>query len=248
MGSSIPAHASLPASIEVLFLIQDSQPKYFLTDADSDFEHQKYGLCGDIYRVLQTRLKEKNINSEVRQKYLPIKRIMSNVENKASNVFCGAGRNASREQRFIYSKLPVYHVSNVVASHRDDGYNPSSYDDLKVQQGEVGALYGTSSARFLKDKIGMQPNDRFLDISAALKAVANKKVRYFYYHDLGLNYLVPASKLPLRVVPVKLRSTPQWMIYSKHMSPELTQLLDNLLKDMTDSGELKAINQLYLSL
>ena len=226
----------------VTFLVQDSQPKYFLGDPE-----QK-GLCGDIYQVLQARLAEKQIESQVQKNYLPIKRILVTVEQNAGHVFCGSGRNEAREKRFHFAKLPVYHVSNVLAAHVADKFEPQSFNDVIKNGNPVGALFGTSSARYLKQQIPGLVNDSFKDLHTPLKLIAQPpyRLRYFYYHDLGLNHLVKSTGLPLKVVSTKFRTVPQWLIYSHKTDASTADAIESSLREMEQSGELKQIVDQYI--
>lgn len=226
----------------VTFLMQDSQPKYFLDNAE-----QK-GLCGDIYHALQVKLKERQVESEIQQHYLPIKRILATVEQDAGHVFCGSGRNEAREKRFTFAQVPVYHVSNVLAAHVSDKFEPQSFNDVIKNGNPVGALFGTSSARYLKQQLPGLVNDSFKDLNTPLKLIATPpyRLRYFYYHDLGLNYLVKTMDLPLKVISTKFRTVPQWLIYSNHTDKATAEAIELSLRDMEQSGELARIVSQYI--
>ena len=235
LAMSYFSSASEQNTSKLTMLMQDSQPKYFLPN------DPRKGLCVEIYQALAERLKVQQINSDITSKFLPIKRILKSVEINSNHIFCGAGRNAEREKRFIYSETAVYHVSNVVASHKDQTFEIQSFDDVKDQQLVIGALYGTSSAAFVKKQTGVRINDSFLDLRTGLKAVSNQRIALFYYHDLGLNFLIKDWQLPLKVVPHKFRTVPQWIIYSKSIDPELHQKAEQALKEMENEGVIKEI-------
>ncbi|WP_286238968.1 substrate-binding periplasmic protein [Neptuniibacter halophilus] len=228
------------ADATVRALVQNSQPKYFLENANLG------GLCGEIYQRLKSRLAQRQVELKIDTQYLPIKRILREVEMGPAGIYCGAGRNAEREKRFIYSAIPVYSVSNVVLAHQDEAYLPSSIAQLAKDGISVGALFGTSSAAYLKSHQGTEVFDKIYSLDEALRLVAKRKIRLFYYHDLGLNYLVKHSDYSLKVLPTRFRTTPQWVVYSPAMSPELRQILDQELQAMLNSGELAAINRNYL--
>lgn len=231
------------AAADISFLQQNSQPKYFLNSPDSP------GLCGELYRSIIRELDKRAISSAVDNHYLPIKRILSQVETIPGTVFCGAGRNAEREKRFHYIRTPLYQVSNVVVTHSDDLHDPKSFEEIIAARDSVGALYGTSSARFLQKKIGATlVNDSFNDLESPLKLIGTSphRLRYFYYHDLGLNYLVKVSPYPLRVVKTKFRTVPQWLIVSSK-TPEFQLIaLEEILASMEQSGELAQIVGRYI--
>ncbi|RRJ83294.1 substrate-binding periplasmic protein [Aestuariirhabdus litorea] len=229
-----------PPTPPLSMMRQDSPPKYFPVDAGT------LGLCDQLYLRLQERLKDLGVESRIEAGFTPIKRILYQVEHEGDRIFCGAGRNAEREQRFIYSEIPLYEVSNVIAVHKDNPWNPKTLSDL-ANGSTLVALYGTSSARFLKTESGAEVYDRFHTPMEALSAVAHPdRDMAFYYHDLGINYLIRESGLPLRRVSTRFRTVPQWMIYGRQMDPRLIETVEQVLREMQDSGELDEMGRRFL--
>ncbi|MCW9034137.1 MAG: transporter substrate-binding domain-containing protein [Alphaproteobacteria bacterium] len=231
--STFPAKAETP-SLRVL--VQKSKPKFFL------YEAGRLGLCDEIYLRLKERLSARGINLKIDANYTPIKRILLELEKGLGDGFCGAGRNAAREARVIYSTNPIYVVSNVVATQRDNPTNPKSFQDLAKEGVTVGAYFGTASATFLKKQKGVKVDDHFKTLKEGLERVSLGKLTYFYYHDLGLNYLVKNLPYLLRVVPTKFRTINQWMIYSKETPEHLRKAMDHEISEMIKSGEMDKIH------
>lgn len=226
------------AKAEPLVLLkQNSKPKYFVDSS---------GLCGEIYQRLAARLEDRGIDSTVDADLYPIKRILRKLELGQAHVFCGAGRNAKREAVYVYSSLPVYEVANVIAAHEDEAFVPQGFPELIAEGSLTGALFGTSSSTWLMSHEGVRVNDNFHSVEEGLEALANKRIQFFYYHDLGLNYLTENLNLPLKVVPTRFRSTPQWLLYSPHTPEKIIQVLDEVVAELTDTGELQQIQKRYL--
>lgn len=224
---------------ELVFVKQNSKPKYF--------DDNQEGLCGEIYIKLQSRLKASDTAIKIDPVTYPIKRVLSMLDRHEADVFCGAGRNKKREKLYLYSKLPVYSVGNVVSAKRQSSIEINDISDIAEQNLLVGALFGTTSATFLKSHEGVRVNDKFHTVEEGLETLAeNEHLHLFYYHDLGLNYLTRTLGLPIKVLPVRFRETPQWLLYSKETPPELVESVDLALKAITESGELKAIQRKYL--
>lgn len=217
-------------------LMQDSQPKYFLTESGEQ------GLCNEIYRALSQRLVEHDITLEVSPGFIPIKRILHMVETGQANLFCGAGRNARREALFHYLPTPVYQVSNVLLGHRNEQLAPADYDELVTLSPSIAVISGTSSAAFLHKK-GASGLVEFHDIGKAISSVAlNDRIRFFYYHDLGLNYALRNSELPIQVMPVRYRTVPQWLLVSRETPEPLRDIMAEVLAAMAQDGTIAAIN------
>lgn len=226
----------------VRFAVQNSEPKYLVN------QQKVSGLCGEIYEALSRVLSLKNVNISVPIHASPIKKILSDLRMGKSDAFCGAGRNDKREKEYIYSVRPVYDVSNVIVAHQDDLFEPKSFADLRKSKVEISTFTGTTSAEYLKMQSGMRVNDSFNDVENALVSIAlNDRYRFFFYHDLGLVYLVRKSQLPLRVLPTKFRIYSHWMLYSRKANPVVLESIEDALLQIEISGELKKIQAQYTS-
>lgn len=227
---------------DVVFLSQNSQPKYLMNHPTAK------GLCGDLYTLLAARLKQKGISSEIQDHYSPINRIFMLVKGSPGYAFCGATKTAKREKKYRYSHLSLYQVSNVLVARADDHYDPKSYEDLVAQGDAVGALYGTSSTNVLRQNIGPLVNDSFTDLESPLKLIGTPpyRLRYFFYHDLGLNYSVKESPYSLRVIGTKFRTFRQWLIYNPETPANIAEAIESALKDIKVSGELDEVVGRYI--
>ncbi|MEH6648480.1 MAG: transporter substrate-binding domain-containing protein [Motiliproteus sp.] len=227
---------SLAQAVTLKALMQDSQPKYFLSGSGEQ------GLCNEIYHELSLRLVEHDIALAVSPGFTPIKRILHLLEEGQADLFCGAGRNARREALFHYMPTPVYQVSNVLLGHRDEQLTPADYDEMAAVSSSIAVISGTSSAAFLKKK-GALAVLELHEIDKAISAVAlNERIRYFYYHDLGLNYALRNSELPIQVMPVRYRTVPQWLLVSRETPAPLREIIAGVLAAMEQDGSIAAIN------
>lgn len=229
------------ASSQITFLKQNSAPKYF------EASKRKLGLCDSLYMAMKQELETQGKSAVIDNTLYPIKRILAKIELGEAHVFCGAGRNAEREKKFHYSKLPVYAVSNVLLTHSSNRYVAPDYQDLQNKKLVIGAFFGTSSARFLKKYDGIRVVDNYKTLDDAMTAVAEMKIPYFYYHDLGLVYMVENTELPIKLMPKKLRTVDQWMIFSRKLPPETITSLDQALKTLTDRGVIAGIQARFFN-
>lgn len=223
------------AEDEILFLHQNSSPKFFALDSG------KKGLCDNIYEKIEQKLGTRKIHIKKHTPMLPIKRILSMLENGEGHVFCGAGRNPEREKRYVYSTFPIYEVSNVVIGHQDEALDQFDISYFIKNKIPVGAYFGTTSAIFLRSQIGDLAKDHFTNIEDALIMLGKKRLRFFYYHDLGLNHYVKSSSYPLKVMKPKFRTSPQWMIFSKKTPASVIKAIDEALLQMDKEGELQKL-------
>jgi len=232
---------SVTVSAELVFLKQNSSPKYFSTDEN------KEGICELIYSEIAKRLAKQAIDTRIDPTLYPVKRILAMIKSGEAHVFCGAGRNKKREGLYYYSKQPVYEPSNVLVMHQDDKYVVKNYAELQSKKAVIGAFYGASSTTYLKTFEGLHVVDHFTELQNGLTAVANKIIPYFYYHDLGLTYLVNESELPIKLMPTKFRTYQHWLLYSKTLSEKQVEQLDAVLGSMIDDGSIQAVQAKYFN-
>jgi ABC-type amino acid transport substrate-binding protein len=225
-------------SEELIFVKQNSEPKYL---------QNNNGLCDQIYQGLAEILAAKGIEVTVDTTFYPVKRYFQMLETGEAQGFCGAGETSERLEKFNFVTQPVYEVSYILLAHESENFVPTSFDDLIDHQIVVGAFYGTSSSRWLMSHEGLIVNDNFQTLDQAIKLVSQGKLRYFYYHDLALNHFVKSKGLPIKTLPTKLITIPQWLVLSKTISPETTKLVNEALTAMSDSGQLKKIQDSFLS-
>ncbi len=230
---------SAPTYAELIFLKQNSTPKYF------DSDTKKQGLCDLIYEEMKIRLIEKGVSVRIKPTFFPIKRILAMMSSGEGHVYCGAGRNKKREKLFYYSKYPVYQPSNVLVMHQDDQFLAKNYSDLQKTDFIIGAFFGASSTTFLKSFEGIHVADHFRELDDGLRAVSKKIIPYFYYHDLGLTYLVKESGLPIKLMPTKFRTYKHWLLYSRRLQPQQVDQLDDVLKSMIDDGKIETFQELF---
>lgn len=239
LAGSFNAHAG--DSRKLYAAVQNSSAKYLQSDAGVR------GLCGDVYAALKERLKDQGINLVVNPQEKVITRILSELKYGLVDLYCGAGRNAEREQNYIYSAVPVYHVSNVLIVRANDDFNPRTLSELEQSGEEIMAFYGSSSARFLKENTSVKVADVFSDLDKTLSLLANgRRYRAFYYHDLAAKYYIQQSGYPLKMAPTRYRTIPQWIIYSQQTDKGLVAKVEEAMAAMKKAGDLEKITSPYL--
>jgi len=97
----------------------------------------------------------------------------------------------------------------------------------------------------LKNQDDLKVNESFYDLERAIQFIGEKKLKYFYYHDLALDYYQKHSPLPLKVLPNKFRTYSHWMIYSKHIPKKLRLIMDQEITIMVNSGVIDLLRARY---
>jgi len=220
-------------------LVQDSSPKYVQTSSGVD------GICGEFYQKLGRELKRHGIEVVIDNHHTPIKRILNTIKTTSNSIFCGASRDPEREKIYQYSSSPLYMVSNILVTHRDNKVNPASVEELINSKATIGTYFGTGSAKFLKSTGIKRINERYPSLEKGLQSVAAGEIEYFFYHDLGLLYFLSKSSLELRAVPTAFRSYAHWMIMSSDMPAEISTKLDEAVTQLVKEGAIAQIRKGY---
>ena len=101
------------AALEIKTAAQDSPPKYFL-QGDGNMS----GICIDILRAIEAVDPQLRFSGENRM--LPFKRLQLYLESGELDVFFGLKKTASRNEKFYFSRLPLYPLKYVIAVRNED--------------------------------------------------------------------------------------------------------------------------------
>ncbi|TWI92556.1 extracellular solute-binding protein (family 3) [Roseibium hamelinense] len=174
--------------------------------------------------------------------------MLVNLDQGTSDLDCGAAKNASREQRFIFSSQPLYSVFHVVGVRASEAPPAQSFEDLSKHGSPIVALRGAGVTRFLERK--MAGNEKPILVQTpdeALHLVAEGRVKAFYYHSLGLNYYLDQEwkDKGLIVAPAKFHSYDHWVMFSRHLPEDVVVMLDAAISHLVETGAVEKILKRY---
>lgn len=227
---------------ELILLKQNSPPKYMPHSRGG--QHQA-GLCDVIYQSMQLRLEKAGRTISIDPERYPIKRVLAMLASGKGHVFCGANRDDAREKTLIYSTKPLFTVHYVVMKHASNPYEATSLKELQDQNALMGAYFGTHTANYLETLPGIRVADHYKSLDEALNAVATKAIPYFFYHDLGLDFMIQQSKLPVTLMRTRFLTLEQWMLYSPTLSAQDVDLLNRTIDSLHDDGTLETLRRQY---
>lgn len=87
--------------------------------------------------------------------------------------------------------------------------------------------------------------DTFNSINEGMLALDKGRIRYFFYHDLGLLYTIKQNGWNLKVVPTTFREYQHWMISSKTLPTDVTAKLHAAITAIYKDGTIEAIKDKY---
>ncbi|GAA0784218.1 substrate-binding periplasmic protein [Roseibium denhamense] len=237
---SVPQGSADPV-IKLRVDFQDTQPKYILQNGDA------HGICPDIYRELERRLKGQ-VAFDFPAAFTPRRRMLANLEQGNSDIDCGAAANAERERKFIFSRIPIYEVAHLIALSSSEQDPPESFEDLADFRPLVGVVLGANITRFLEQKVpGTQDFYKVTSPNEGIRLVSIGRLEAFYYHSLGLGYLLSTKWQGgnVKLAKTRFHTYHHWLMYGRHLSPETIALLDQALSEMQADGTLMTISARY---
>ncbi len=222
---------------EISTAYQDIAPKYIMSDTGL-----ASGVCVDILSALEA------VNNEIHfsepKYFTPIKRIMYGLQEGSLMAFCGAAFGKERAQKMLYSAIPLYSVSTLVAVSKDNNRVYSSINDLKSDLSlRFSSIANTSTHKRLT-KSGFNMSKHYLQtVEQGLGIALLDKSSVFAYHSLGLKFTMGNNKKwnDLKLLPISLRNYKHWMVFNKHMPKEQLDTINSGLKALRDKKIIEEI-------
>ncbi len=229
-------------AIELRTAAQDSAPKYF-----KNKDNIMSGICVDI--ISKIEVTEPQIRFNGYQEFLPFKRLQNYLENGQLDAFCGLKKTAIRNQKYLFIDIPLYQLNYVVAVRMDDKVKINSLGDIRSlgKKGRVITIFGTAASKFLKKKSGILIDDNAYSPSTLLKMLINKRGRFAFYHDLGLQYNIKKDNLEklVKIIPVSFSKYSHHIAFSKKTPLETIDKVRVALKTLKANGGLSRIHRKY---
>jgi len=230
-------YASLAVGIEISTAYQDTSPKFMVNE-----QGEASGICVDIFTALSAQDSELHFSRP--NYFTPLRRIFYAIEHGTLMVYCGAGFNKERSRKMLYSKVPLYSVSTLLAASKKNSRDYSTINDLRADLNlGFNAINDTSTYKLLK-KLGLNiPGHYIKTVEQGLGLSLRDKHYVFAYHSLGLKYALGNNKKwnRLKLLPISLRDYEHWMVFSKQISPEVYSALNAALKEIRDKKVIEKI-------
>lgn len=239
--SAIVALLLIPhANAEVLITdYQNSAPKYYMKDGKA------VGLCVDIIKELNSRLKAKDITIIPKQKgVVPLKRILLTLEKGKIDIFVGTSRSKRRETIYNFADHPLYELREVFVKRKSD---PFEYTDKKSLIGKkVVSLLGSNTAKHIFSVEGVKPH-KVSTIEQVLKILILERANLAYYHNIGIEYYIKTMGVRSKVAIVKkpFYKKYHYIGFSKKVSSQTIAEINNVLISMSQNGVIVEIQKKY---
>ncbi len=216
---------------------QDSPPRYFV-DAGKD-----KGVCIDLINALNEKLAKQNIRIEPTGTY-SLARINTMMEKNELNVFVGLMKTPEREQKFIFSSVPVFGVRGQFAKLASDPFEFTG--ERSVRGKKVGVLRGAA----INQLITKMPEIRTVEtatVHESLLKLREREVDLVFYHDLGLGWDIKDGGFTGQIVLANrpFEADSQYIMFTRQVPQDVRAAIANALLDLDREGKIDKILQAY---
>jgi len=216
-------------------------PKYIITE-NGNVE----GLCIEIMRALEKTDPQIQFSLD---RFMPFSRVMDELRSGVIDVYIGGAWTEEREKIYIYLQPPIYDVDLIMAVRSDDTVDVDSFDEIRSLEGDktILSLFGTTSSKYILAQDGLKVDNDGKSLEENLDKLLYPRARFFFYHDLSLNYIVKqdAYKDKVRLLPHSYKHHSHYIVFSPMTPKSKVMMVQAALTKISESGELAAIVKKY---
>ena len=216
---------------------QDSPPRYFYEGGKDQ------GVCIDLINALNEKLAKQNIRIVSSGTY-SLARINTMMEKNELNVFVGLMKTPEREQKFVFSSVPVFGVRGQFAKLASDPFEYTG--EMSVRGKRVGVLRGAA----INQLITKMPDIRTVEtatVHESLLKLREREVDLVFYHDLGLGWDIKDGGFTGQIVLANkpFEADSQYIMFTKQVPQEVRAAIANALLDLDREGTIDKILKAY---
>jgi ABC-type amino acid transport substrate-binding protein len=216
---------------------KDSPPRYFVEGGIDK------GVCVDLISALNEKLAKHNIHIVPTGTYT-LAEINTMMDKNELNMFVGLMKTPEREQKFVFSSVPVFGVRGQFAKLVSDPFEYTGEGSVRGKR--VCVLRGAA----INQLITKMPGIRFMEaatINECLKKLRGRETDLVFYHDLGLGWDIKAGgfagQIALANKPFEADS--QYIMFTKQMTIEVKIIVSNELLELDREGTIDKILRAY---
>lgn len=244
-GAGASAFAHEKATLQVRTMVQDSVPKY-IQHADGTIS----GLAVDIMQALEQQ--DGALIFTYDSVMTPFPRILYELNHDRIDAFIGAIYTEERAEKLTYLQPALYSTSNrLVVVKQDADLNITSLQDIRAlgRNGIILVDRGTAHQQFLQQEAGLRLDAGADQREQNLQKLLSGRARFYYSTDLGVLHTAQQMHITSQIamLPLVLKTEPQYLVMSANAAPELKQRLQQALQALVQNGKLRAITQRYFA-
>jgi polar amino acid transport system substrate-binding protein len=212
----------------------------FMKDTTGNF----YGLCVELMNAISA---DTGIIFSAPSDFIPKARYEAALAAGVQDVQFGLRKDAQREALFIFGE-PLYTVQYILVTTASDNVPVTNLDDLtKLAAGKrILTVYQAASVRFLQN-LGFDVDDGGRDVASNLEKLVAGRGHYFIFQNLSTVFELNKSPLKnqLKILPVDLESYYHHVVYSKNLSPQIRQRVEDSIRNLKANGTWASILSKY---
>ena len=198
------------------------------------------GHCPDIFHAIEKI--DPQLRFQTDPTPTPIKRLEDALKGARLDVICAFFESPTRNEIAHKVSTPIFHVQERLVARSDDSAEIRNFRELAESGGTVVTQSGASYAEMLRGH-GVSVYETSGGAAVAMRAVADKRMRFFYINELTAAYFIQSGgwRGQLRILPTDFRKSPSYIWVSRKLDKELVQRLENAVTQLQKSGELDRI-------
>jgi ABC-type amino acid transport substrate-binding protein len=216
---------------------QDSPPRFFMEGGKDK------GICIDLINALNEKLSKQSIRIMSTGTHT-LARINAMMDKNELDLFVGLMKTPEREQKFVFSSVPVFGVRGQFAKLASDPFEYTGA--MSVRGMRVGVLRGAA----INQLITKMPDIGIVEtttIRESLMKLRDHEVDLVFYHDLGLGWDIRdggfTGKIVLANQPFEADS--QWIMFTNIVPYNVRAPIANALLDLDREGTIDKILKAY---
>lgn len=152
-----------------------------------------------------------------------------------------------RQDKFVFLDQPLYELHYVLAVHKNDDVSINTLEEINTLEDQrVISVSGSAASRFVEAK-GVKLLEKVDSPEKALELLRLKRVRFVFYHDLGLGRLILDKQLgnDIKLLPVAYNTYNHSVAFNKDVSPDMIKQVEHSLDALESNGTLGKIRARY---
>jgi ABC-type amino acid transport substrate-binding protein len=232
--------SSIGWSAEVLLRTayqKDSPPRYFVEGGKDK------GVCVDLINALNEKLARHNIHIVPTGTYT-LADINAMMEKNEVSMFVGLMKTPEREQKFVFSSVPVFGVRGQFAKSVSDPFEYSGESSVRGKR--VCVLRGAAINQLITKMPGIRLAEA-ATINECLQKLRGREIDLVFYHDLGLGWDIKAGGFTGQIVLANqpFEADSQYIMFTKQATIEVKIIVSNELLELQREGAIDKILQAY---
>ncbi|MES2263678.1 MAG: transporter substrate-binding domain-containing protein [Pseudomonadota bacterium] len=201
------------------------------------------GLCTDIMRAVERV--DPGLKFVGDQNWMPLIRIMTELEAGAQDATCALQHTRERDQKFTYLEPVLYPVEYVLLARIDDPLVVGSWDDVRHLNPApvILANRGFGASLILDNLGGLLVDSSTTDTQLNLEKLIAGRARLYFHRGPGMRRILERAGVikKVRILPMVMHRADFYFVVGRHLPQATAERLQRALLLLEHRGELRAL-------